>query len=206
MRVFGFAAQTRLLNEFFQFYVANFGKFLFSCKNIHGELFEVCQVELVHLVERRGVFHELHLVTLQGSNDFIHVRFGLVVFGAHGLDFVCAFLEEAEDAFFFGSVEAAQFDDHAADQVAHLPQVLRAHAGERGFGEVCHFLLGPGSVLENHAGITHVDLLREVVYHAFFLVAQHAVVERGWGFFFGRRNQGGRRRRGRSVAHGGRER
>ena len=115
-------------------------------------------------------------MVLQGSNDFIHVRFGLVVFGTHGLDFVRALLEKAEDALFLGSVEAAQFDDHTADQAAHLAQVLRAHAGERGFGEVGHFLLGSGSVLENHAGITHVDLLGEVVHHAFFFVAQHAVV------------------------------
>ena len=46
---------------------------------------------------------------------------------------------------------------------AHLPQVLAAHVGQRGVGEVGDALLRAGAILEHQRGVGHVDLAGELV-------------------------------------------
>ena len=177
LRVFSATRGFCLVHEFLQLDFAHFSELFLAGQNVHGELFEVGEVELVHLVECGGVFHKGHLVALQRFHDFVDVGLGLVVAGAQRFYFVGAFLEEAEQALLLGRIEAAQLGHGIAKKATDLAQVFRSHALERCVAEIGHFLLGAGAVLQNHRGIAHVDLLREAFDHLLLVFGKHAVVE-----------------------------
>ena len=177
LRVFGTTRGFRLVHKLLQLDFAHFSELFLAGKNVHGELFEVGEVELVHLVERGGVFHEGHLMALQRLHDFVDVGLGLVVACAHRFDFVGTLLEEAEQPLFFGRIEAAQLGHSVGKKASDLAQILRAHAFKRGVAEIGHFLLGAGAVLQDHRGVAHIDLLREAFDHLLLFFGQHAVVE-----------------------------
>ena len=122
LRVFSATRGFCLVHEFFQLDFAHFSEFFLAGQNVHGELFEVGKIELIHLVERGGVFHKGHLVALQRFHDFVDIGFCLVVAGAQRFDLVGAFLEEAEQALLLGRIETAQLGHGIAKKATDLTQ------------------------------------------------------------------------------------
>ena len=83
---------------------------LLAGNDIHGELFVVLGIQLIHLVQHGDVLHQHHLVVLQHPHDLVHVDLGLGVARLHGLQFIPLLFEEAQEAaLVFLLAEALQF-------------------------------------------------------------------------------------------------
>ena len=204
LSVLGATGGAGMLDKLDELALANLRKLLFAREQIHRELFEVREVQLVHLVERRRILHERHLVVFQLVDDLVHVRLGLVVARAKRLHLVDAALEEAEQPLLLGGVEPAQLVDDAGDKVAHLAQIVRAHPLERRLGEIGHLLLRAGAVLHDGGRVTHIDLLGERFNHLLLVIGEHGVVEGEVAFAFRQllHRLGGKNRSGRIVELG----
>ena len=105
--VLGATGGAGMLDKLDELALANLSELLLAREQIHRELFEVREVQLVHLVERRRVLHERHLVVLQLVDDLVHVRLGLVVARAKRLHLVDTALEKAEQPLLLGGIEPA---------------------------------------------------------------------------------------------------
>ena len=101
LRVFRKPGQFSFIQKFFELCVFYFCQFLLSCKDIHGQLFKIGQVQLVHLIQKSGILHELHLMLLKHFYDLIDICLGFSIFRFHGLDLIRRFLKETEDPTFF---------------------------------------------------------------------------------------------------------
>ena len=202
--VLGATGGAGMLDKLDELALANLRKLLLARKQVHRKLLEVHEVQLVHLVERRRVLHERHLVVLQLVHDLIHVRLGLVVARAKRLHLVDAALEEAEQPLLLGGVEPAQLVDDAGDKIAHLAQIVRAHPLERRFGEIGHLFLRAGAVLHDGGRVAHIDLLGELLDHLLLVIGEHGVVECEVAFAFRQLlyRLGGKNRSGRIVELG----
>ena len=202
--VLGAAGGAGVLDKLDELAFANLRELLFARKQIHRELLEVREVQLVHLVERRRVLHERHLVVLQLVDNLVHVRLGLVVARPKRLHLVDTALEEAEQPLLLGGVEPAQLVDNAGDKIAHLAQIVRAHPLERRLGEIGHLLLRAGAVLHDGGRVAHIDLLGERFNHLFLVIGEHGVVECEVAFAFRQllHRLGGENRSGRIVELG----
>ena len=111
--------------------------------------------------------------------DLLYVDLRLGVAALHDLQLVRLLAEEAKKTLFLLGVEALQLAHHVDDQVAHLTQVLGAHVGKGGVGEVGHLLLGARAVLQDLGGILHVDLLGKIIDHLLLLRGQHRLGDLG---------------------------
>ena len=116
---------------------------------------------------------------LEGVADLLHIDLRLGVAALHDLQLVRLLAEEAEKPLFLLGVEALQLAHHVDDQVAHLTQVLGAHVGKGGVGEIGHFLLGSRAVLQDLGGVLHVDLLGKIIHHLLLLGRQHRLGDLG---------------------------
>ena len=93
------------------------------------------------------------------------------------VQFVGAFLEKAEEAFFFLLVEVFELSDDAGKHLADLAQILGAHIFQRALGKVCHLLLCTGAVLQHDGGIGQVDLICKVVDHLALFLGELALIK-----------------------------
>ena len=101
-------------------------------QKVHGQLLEVGEVQLVELVERGRVLHELHLMALEGLGDLVDVGLGGVVAGLERRDLVRRLLEQAEEALVVViHVEVLELGHYPGDKIARLAQILGAHLRER---------------------------------------------------------------------------
>ena len=145
--------------------------------DVHGQLFIVLGVQVVHLVEHGDVLHQGDLMALEHLGNFIHIGLGLGVAGLNFLQLVALLLEKTGDALLFRPVEALQLHHQAGERLAHFAQVLGAHAVERVFRKTGDILLGCRAVLEHHIRVGNVDLLGKVVDHLALGLGEHALVD-----------------------------
>ena len=99
-----------------------------ASQNVHGQLLEIGQIELVHLIQQGNVLHKLDLMILQHGADLIHIDRSLVVLGAHGGDFIGGLFEEAEKtALLLRIVHIPQLADQVGHHLPDLAQILGAY-------------------------------------------------------------------------------
>ena len=171
--VLGQAAALGLVHGLLQLLGPHLLQLFLARQNIHGQLFEIGHVQLVHLVQHGDILEQLHLVALQHGLDVLHVGLGLVVLGLELVQLVGLFLEEAKDPLFLlGGVEALQLADQVGDHLPHLAQVFGGHLGQRRLREVADLLLAGRAVLQHLLAVGDVDLLGEVVHHLLLLGGQ----------------------------------
>ena len=151
---------------------------LLAGNDIHGELFVVLGIQLIHLVQHGDVLHQHHLVVLQHPDDLIHIDLCLGIAGLQGLQLVALLLEEAEQAALLLLILAKIFQLHhqVGQGLAHLAQVLGLDAVQGVFREGGNVLLGRGAVLEHHIGVGDVDLLGKVIHHFPLRLTEHGLV------------------------------
>ena len=101
---------------------------LFTGENVHGQLLEILQVLIVHLIQQGGILHENHLVLLQLLGNAIHIFFGLLIFDFHVLKVVGSLFEHTEEALLLLLLggEALELPQKIGDHIAQLPHVLGA--------------------------------------------------------------------------------
>ena len=98
-------------------------------------------------------------MVIQLPNYLVHVRLGLGVACAQGVQLLCSAAEYPEHALFVGLlVEAAQLSDKLGQRVADRAEILGAHIFERHRGEICDVLLRAGAVLHDERGIGYIYL------------------------------------------------
>ena len=163
--------------QLLQLHRAGLFQLLLAGQDIHGQLFVVLGVELVHLVQHGHVLHQGDLVILQHLHDLVYVGLGLGVLGLHGVEVVFLLLEEAKDPLLLLLTKVLQLAHQAGQSVAHLAQILGPHRIEGVFREGGDVLLGGGAVLKDHVGVSDVDLLGEVVDHLPLGVGELALVQ-----------------------------
>lgn len=141
--VLGGARRLSLGGQVGKFALTHLGQALAAGQKVHGQLLEVGEVQLVELVERGRVLHELHLMTLEGLGDLVDIGLGGVVAGLERRDFVRRLLEQAEEALVVViHVEVLELGHYSGDKIARLAQILGAHLRERRLRERRHLLLG----------------------------------------------------------------
>ena len=140
-----------LLSELLQVVGAHILQPLLPGDDIHGQLFIIFGVQIIHLVEHGDVLHQGHLMVLQHLDNLVHVGLCLGIAGLHRLQLVLLFAEEAEDAALFLLVlaEVLQLHHQGGQGLAHLAQVLGAHVVQRALGKGGDVLLGRRAVLEH---------------------------------------------------------
>ena len=130
--VLGGAGGLSLGGQFGQLALAHLGQALTAGQKVHGQLLEIGEVQLVELVERGRVLHELHLMALEGLGDLVDVGLGGVVAGLERRDLVRRLLEQAEEALVVViHVEVLELGHYPGDKIARLAQILGAHLRER---------------------------------------------------------------------------
>ena len=168
-----------LLLELLQVVGTQIVQALFARNDIHGELFVVLGVQLIHLVQHGDVLHQHHLMRLQRPDDLVHVDLGLGIAGLQGLQVLALLLEETEDTLLllFLLAKALQLHHQVGQSLAHLAKVLGFHAVQGVFREGGDVLLGGGAVLEHQVGVGDVNLLGKLVHHLFLGIAEHGLVQ-----------------------------
>ena len=150
---------------------------LLAGDDVHGQLFIVLGVQLIHLVEHGDVLHQGHLVLLQYLDDAVHVGLRLGIAGLHGLQLAALFLEQPGQALLLRLAEGLQLAHQLAEGIAHLAQVLRFHVAQGAFRERGDVLLGRRAILQHQVGVGDVDLLCKVIHHLPLRLAEHGFVD-----------------------------
>ncbi len=173
------ASALGLFPQLLQLLRLHLGQPLLAGDNVHGQLFVVLQVQLIHLVEHGDILHEHPLVLLQLPGDLVHIHLRLAVLGLHGVHLVAGLLEKAEDAALVLLLLAEVFQLHhqAGQGVSHLAQVLCAHIVQGALREAGHALLGGHAVVEHQLGVGNIDLLGKLVHLPPLRLGEHAVVD-----------------------------
>ena len=174
-----------LLLSGFQLGFTHLRQFFLAGQNIHGQLLEVHQIQLIHFVQHGDVLHEHHLMVLQLGLDALHVFVGAVVAGLEGLQIGLLLFEEPENAalLFLGGVKALQFVDEVGDELAGLAHVLGANLGKGGVGKFAQLFLAGGAVLQHHLAVGDVDFFRKIVHHLLLFGGEGGVLHHdGSGF------------------------
>ena len=196
LRILGKAAGLCLLAQLLELAGADLGQTLFARDDIHGQLFVVLEVQLIHLVEHRDVLHQRDLMLFKLRNNAVHARLGLAVLRAHQLELILLLVEKAREALLLLLTEALDLDDEVRKRLAHLAKILVAHGGEGIFRERRNALLRGHAVVEHKVRIRDVDLFRKIVDGFLLLLGEHALIDLdGLDFLFlrlGRRGRFGR--------------
>ena len=197
-----------LLLRGFQLGFTHLRQFFLAGQNIHGQFFEVHQIQLVHFVQHGDVLHENHLMVLQLGLDALHVFVGAVIAGFQRFQIGLLLFEEPENAalLFLGGVKALQFVDEVGDELAGLAHVLGADLGKGGVGKFAQLFLAGGAVLQHHLAVGDVDFFRKIAHHFLFFGGEGGVLHHDGGGFFGLLHHlvvGGRVQRQRRRGGGG---
>ena len=183
--ILGKAGLLRLFAQLLQLIAAHVCQTLFPGQNVHGQLFIVLQVQLIHLVKHGHVLEQRDLMILQILGDLVHVGLHLAVLCLHGLDAVAGLFEQARQSLFLLlCAEAFQLHHKAAQILADFAHILVADIGQRTLGKRCHALLGGSTVLQHLIGIPHINLPGELVDRGTLLLRQHAVIQHHRLHFF----------------------
>ena len=71
-------------------------QFFTACKNVHGQLLIISQIDVIHLIQHVDILHQNDLVVLQSVYDLVHIGLGLIVFCLKVCQLIALFFEEAE--------------------------------------------------------------------------------------------------------------
>ena len=96
-------------------------------QDVHGQLLEIIQVQLIHLVQHGGVLKERYLMLLHDLTDSVDVGLGLIVFYLQVFQSVAALFEKSKEPLFLLLVKILKLADHAGQHLADLPHILGAH-------------------------------------------------------------------------------
>ena len=107
------------------------------------------------------IFHDLA--------DSVDIAFCLVIFDFHAFQFVAAFLEKAEKAFFLFFAEVFQFCDYVCQHLSDFAHIFGADIVQSAFREISDLFLASGAVLHHHLRVGDVDLGGKIIYHFLFL-------------------------------------
>ena len=118
------SAGLRFRQEFLQLSLLHFFQLFLSCQNIHRQLFKICQVQFIHLIQNRNIFHQLYLMSLQSLADLVDIRLRLGIFCFQCLNLICLLFEDSEKSFFFFLVKIFQLLHNIPEKFSHFPQVL----------------------------------------------------------------------------------
>ena len=121
------SAGLRFRQEFLQLSLLHFFQLFLSCQNIHRQLFKICQVQFIHLIQNRNIFHQLYLMSLQSLADLVDIRLRLGIFCFQCLNLICLLFEDSEKSFFFFLVKIFQLLHNIPEKFSHFPQVLRLY-------------------------------------------------------------------------------
>ena len=159
----GVFGKTGLLGLLLIFWKLDFSELLYlqlAGKDVHGELFEVFLVLLIHLVEHLDVLEEDDLMILEALDYLVNVDFGLVVLGLHGGDGLLGLLEESLESFLFlfTEVEAFELNNEIGEHIADFTEVLGPDGLESVLRELGYVLLGGAAVIEHLLGVHYIDL------------------------------------------------
>ena len=156
------------LCQFGRFY---FFQFLLSCQNIHGKLFKIQQILLIHPIQHRHIFHQLCLMIFQGCTDFFHICLYFVILCLHTGDFVHRLLQKREKSFFFFlRIKALQFSHHIRQHISHRSKIFGFYIFQCFLRKIGHFFLGSRTVLQNAVGVMKVDLFCKTLHHLTFFI------------------------------------
>ena len=159
-----------------------FRQLLLTGQNVHGQLFEIVQVLVVHLVQQGDILQQNHLMVFQLTGNLVHIGFRLVIAGAHGLEIGGCLLEYAAQALLlFRRREALEFRHQRRDHIAQFTHVLGPDGVEGSTGEIRNILLGRCAVLQHKTCIGQVDLLCKIQYDLLFSRCQGGHVRSGFG-------------------------
>ena len=150
---------------------------LLAGDDIHGQLFIILGVQLIHLVEHGDVLHQSHLVIFQDLDDAVHIGLRLGIAGLHDLQLVALFLEQPGQALLLRLAKGLQLAHQLAEGVAHLAQVLSSNVAQGAFREGGDVLLGRRAVLQYQVRVGDVDLLGKVVHHLPLRLGEHRFVD-----------------------------
>ena len=114
----GFAHQFRKLctSYFFQFFL--------SCKNIHRKLFKISKIQIIHFIEYRNIFQQLHLMVVQCFHNLIHIFFSFRILCLHRFNFIRCFLKYSKKSFALFFIKALQFSYNIRKQCTNFSQIL----------------------------------------------------------------------------------
>ena len=117
--------------------------------DVHGELFQVLKVLLVHSVHEADILHQNHLMLLQLLDYLVYIDLCLVVLGFKGIDILLCLFEKTEETLFLFlvEIEALELDDEISEHFSDLAEILCLDCFERAFGEISDILLGVAAVV-----------------------------------------------------------
>ena len=140
---------------------AGLGQLLLTGQNIHGQLLEVLQVPLVHLIHHGYVLQQRDLVLFQLPGDAVDIDLRRREAALHLLGVDLCLAEQARDALLFRLVHRLELDEQAGEHIADLAQIAGFDLGQRRVGEICDVLLCGSAVFEDLLRVFQIDLLRE---------------------------------------------
>ena len=140
---------------------AGLGQLLLAGQNIHGQLLEVLQVPLVHLIHHGYVLQQRDLVLFQLPGDAVDIDLRRREAALHLLGVDLCLAEQACDALLFRLVHRLELDKQAGEHIADLAQIAGLDLGQRRVGEICDVLLCGRAVFQKLLRIFQVDLLGE---------------------------------------------
>ena len=181
--IFGLSGHLRFILQITEFCGTYQLQLFLSSENVHGQLFKIIQVLCIHLIQNGNVFQKLPLVAVEHVTDFIDIHLCLVILRFHCIDFVRAFLKEREWSLFFFCVKRFQLCHNRGEQIADFPEIFASDVLQRFLGEVCHFLLCTGTVLQNAVCIGKINLGNKGIHHGFLFVGQNRIIHDLFLFF-----------------------
>ena len=163
LSVFGQSGFVGLLHHLGQLDLAQLLDLQLAGQDVHGQLLHVLAVLVVHLVHHADVLEQGDFMPLERFHDLVHVELGLVVLRLERGDALRRFLEQPADTLLLLGVkiQTLELDDQIAEHIADLAEILGAHGGQGGVGELGNVLLGGAAVVHDLLGVHDVDLLGE---------------------------------------------
>ena len=135
--------------------------------DVHVELLEVVEVELVHLVEHGHVLEQRHARALERVDDAVDAGGDLLVAGGEAVEGVGEPAEDGDPRHPGAAAERVDVDlahllEQVGERLAAGAGVLVAHVAEQRVGEVGDAALGGQAVAEHALRVAHVDAVLDL--------------------------------------------
>ena len=132
LSILGKPALLCLLHQCWKLHCLGMLQLLLTGQNVHGELFIILHIQLIHLIQHCNVFQKRNLMTFHHLTDLVHIYFCFIVFRLKVGDLCGAFLEEiAKEALVLLILKAAQLCYYIREHLAHFAHILGAHIPQR---------------------------------------------------------------------------
>ena len=161
LRILGQVRGFGLFAQLAQGGAAGLGQLLLAGEDIHGQLLEILQIPVIHLIHDGHVLQKRDLVLFQLPGDAVDVDLGRGEAGLELLGIDLCLAEQARDALLFRLLERFELHEQAGEHRADLAEIAGLDLGQRGVGEVRDVLLRGRAVLEHLLRVFQIDLLRE---------------------------------------------